>query len=412
MKNTLSIRAMLVLFTLFALAGIPPAQAVEGRPSAITFADPGEDRKVYAFVRGDDGHLVSNHFNGTTWQWIDHGVPPGSTSINNPKAVTYVDDVGNRRIYVFAADNSGHLVVLFHKGPGYTWQWSQQGGPVIVGASLSATTFVDDNDVRRMYVFAYKINSGGPQSFRLVTHFWNGNAWNWADMAFLPTHHYEHATFTEVTNYVAEDGRRRMDVFCAGHNEDTGIDQLMRHSWIAAAWTLAVLGHEVDKNASVVNFKNTYGGRAVHAFVWRPAFGTLWHSSFSAWADTIIAWHQAGLPPAPSGTPLGFFSAIAYRDGNGFANMNLFAERDNRLFLRPWVDNGTSSLNKWGPWVDLGRPSSAQTTGVKNPVAITYPDGRAGHQHTWVFMTGGQDHLYANYWNGTSWQWFDRGNAP
>jgi hypothetical protein len=26
-------------------------------------------------------------------------------------------------------------------------------------------------------------------------------------------------------------------------------------------------------------------------------------------------------------------------------------------------------------------------------------------------MTGAQDdHLYVNFWNGSSWQWYDRGN--
>jgi hypothetical protein len=64
--------------------------------------------------------------------------------------------------------------------------------------------------------------------------------------------------------------------------------------------------------------------------------------------------------------------------------------------------------------VDLGRPPGASTSftdGVKNTAAITYQNGATFTQHTWVFMTGAQDdHLYVNFWNGTSWQWYDRGN--
>ena len=151
MKNTLC--QSLLLAAVLALAAAMPAHAVQGRPSAISFTDADSDRHIYAFVKGDNGHLVANHFDGSTWVWTDHGLPAGAVSISNPRAITYIDGIGNRRIYVFAVDNTGQLVVRFHKGAGFAWQWAEQGGPKIYGTTLSATTFVDDSGVRRMYAF-------------------------------------------------------------------------------------------------------------------------------------------------------------------------------------------------------------------------------------------------------------------
>lgn len=79
MKNTLSISSLLALFSLlFGLLAAPPTHAVQGRPSAISFVDTGSDRQIHAFVKGDNGHLVSNHFNGSIWVWTDHGLPAGA----------------------------------------------------------------------------------------------------------------------------------------------------------------------------------------------------------------------------------------------------------------------------------------------------------------------------------------------
>src|SRR5262245_18357789 len=102
----------LSMLLLAALGCISPMRAlsVEGQASAITFSD-GNARWIYAFIKGDDGRLKLNRFNGTSWSWMDHGLPEGATSIRNPTAVTYVDAAGNRRIYVFAFTNTFRLVV-------------------------------------------------------------------------------------------------------------------------------------------------------------------------------------------------------------------------------------------------------------------------------------------------------------
>jgi hypothetical protein len=394
MNKTLSI---LLLTALFALFGAPPAHAVKGRPSAITFHDAGSDRKIYAFVKGDNGHLLSNSFDGTSWTWMDHDLPEGVASISNPKAVTYVDGSGNRRIYVFVVDSTGHLAIRFYKGPSYGWQWSKQGGPSISGNSLSATTYLDDDGVLHLWAFAFSTNPGGAVPFKLVQHHWNGSAWSWSDMGTYAGLPYNSVSFTETTSYTGNDGRHRLDVFCSAGDDL----MLLRHSLVNQSWSLSNLGNGADlTNASSVNYVDTSGYRKVETFVRHPEYETIWHRDASGWSEI-------GKPSGVSYSQQGLISATSYPSIGGYPHINVFVEWEKHLYLRAWANLS------WQAWVDLGRPSGASTSltdGVKNTTAITYPSD-FGPQHTWVFMTGAQnDRLYVNFWNGSSWQWYDRGN--
>jgi hypothetical protein len=395
-KKTLSL-PFLALLSLFAAL---PAHAVKGRPTVITYDDVNTDRMIWAFVKGDNNRLVSNHFDGTSWTWIDHGVPDGSVSISNPKAVTYIDSNGNRRIYVFAVDNTGHLVIRYHKGPGFTWQWSKQGGPSIVGSSLSATTFEDDNGARRLYAFAFSGTPGAAAPFKLVKHFWNGSEWNWGDMYTYGGQPYNNSSFTEVTNYVGNDGRRRMDVFCVAGDSQV----MLRHSWVDAIWDMTNLGSLIDTtNASAINYINSGGYRTVHAFVRNHAYETIWLNYGSSW-------NEIGKPSGVDSSSQGLISATVYKPLGGYPRINVFVEWDKHLYLRSQVNLS------WQPWIDLGRPSGTATSsndGVKNTTAITYAEEISNTQNTMVFMTGAQDdRLYLIWWNGSSWQWYDRGTNP
>ncbi|MEO8019578.1 MAG: hypothetical protein ABI769_17340 [Pseudomonadota bacterium] len=395
MKKTLSI---FLLTALFALFGALPAQAVKGRPSAITFDDAGSGRKIYAFVKGDNGHLVSKEFAGSGWTWTDHGLPEGVGSISNPKAVTYLDSSGNRRIYVFVVDSTGHLAIRFYKGPSYGWQWSKQGGPWISGQSLSATTYVDDAGILHLYAFAFSTNSGGAVPFKLVKHYWNGSAWGWSDMGNYASLPYNNGSFTETTTYIGNDGRRRLDVFCVAGDDQA----LLRHSLVEQSWSMSNLGSLVDlTNASSVNFVNSAGYRTVNTFVRNNDYETIWNRAGGGWTEI-------GKPASVSYSQQGLISATAYQSIAGYPHVLVFVEWEKHLYLRVWVNNS------WQPWANLGRPSSSSTSatdGVKNTTAITYLDSDSALQHTRVFMTGAQnDHLYVNFLNGLGWQWSDLGN--
>jgi hypothetical protein len=309
-----------------------------------------------------------------------------------------VDAAGNRRIYVFAVDGTGHLVIRYHKGPGYTWQWSKQGGPSIFGGSLSATVYTDDSGIRHLYAFAFSSTGGGAVPFKVVKHHWNGTAWAWSDMGTFPGKPYNSVSFTETTTYDGNDGQKRLDVFCTGGDDQV----LLRHSLVGQAWSVSNLGAHVDlANASSLNFVDTSGYRKVHTFVRHLDYETVW--------DYSSGWGEIGKPSGVPYSSQGLISATAYTLLGGSPRINVFVEYEKHLYLR-------SFNSSWQPWIDLGRPSGASTSftdGVKNTTAITYKEAIGPTQHTLVFMTGAQDdHLYLNWWNGTSWQWYDRGTNP
>ena len=53
--------------------GTPPGHVVEpGAIGTVSYQD-----RPYAFVRGNDGHLWVNWFDGSAWHWSDQGTPPG-----------------------------------------------------------------------------------------------------------------------------------------------------------------------------------------------------------------------------------------------------------------------------------------------------------------------------------------------
>jgi hypothetical protein len=162
------------------------------------------------------------------------------------------------------------------------------------------------------------------------------------------------------------------------------------------------LGSLVDlTNASAVNYVDSAGYRKVDTFVRNVDYETIWDR-------TALGWSEIGKPAGVSYSQQGLISATSYPTLGGYPHTNVFVEWEKHLYLRAWANNS------WQPWVDLGRPSGASTSitdGVKNTTAITYQASGTGVQHTWVFMTGAQnDRLYVNFWNGTSWQWYDRGN--
>jgi hypothetical protein len=388
--TTLSLPLLLALSGVLSLFAAPSARATSiVEPSVITFLDAGSNRHIYLFVMGSNNHLVSRHFDGTSWTSHDHGLPPGSTRAYTPKAVTYVDDTGRRRIYVFAIDQDGRLMLLFHKGAGFSWQWSLQGGPVLNQPSLSATTFLDDNGVRRIYAFAHNLPNDGPVFAPLVTNFWDGNNWNWVQMNNALADPQSSGSFSLVTNYIGNDGRRRMDVFTT----DAPDRAVLRHSWTSGAWTVANLHGQAWISGSVVNFLDTAGNRQVHLFAFNPFWESIWDRHGGVW-DNI------GGPPPPL-SAFDSMSAIAFKDPSGFPAMHLYVVVAGRLYLRTWVNNA------WQSWTNFGQPGNPPDLYIKDAVAITYVDSRSSDQHIWVFVKG--DHLYAKRWNGSSWQWTDLG---
>jgi hypothetical protein len=150
--------------------GTPASTTVAGSPAVITYAD-GQQQRIYVFVRGADGRLHVNFWDGTQWRWADQGVPSGTSVADDPGAITYLD--GPQRIYVFTRGANGRLYVNYWDGS--SWRWADQGTPAgtDVADSPAAATYFED--ARLIYAFVRGANG------RLYVNFWNGSTWQWAD---------------------------------------------------------------------------------------------------------------------------------------------------------------------------------------------------------------------------------------
>lgn len=151
--------------------GAPPGTTVVDQPGAITYSASGV-RRIYGFVRGANGHLLVNWWNGSTWRWADQGTPPGTTAASAPCAVTYQEGT-QQRIYAFVRGANGRLFANWWNGS--VWQWANQGTPpgtTLVGAPSAITYYISE---RRIYAFMRGANG------HLYVNYWNGSGWQWAD---------------------------------------------------------------------------------------------------------------------------------------------------------------------------------------------------------------------------------------
>ena len=367
---------------------------LSGYQKAITYLDVDNERHVWVFTETLDGRMVSKHFDGASWVWMNHGKPPGSTLVANSQPVTYQDANGNRRIYVFAVDNHGELVVRYYKSALSGWQWAKQGGPSLFGATLSAITFVDDDGVRHISAFAIRRLDGGPLPYRAMTNHWNGSSWEWTALFDVATSHAA-PSFTTVTTYIDFQGHRRVSLYIA----DSG-DDLVAYTWLQGNWSWGDPNLPAAAPAVAFNFVDDEGYRRGFAVVRDPDSNDIFqHRGVN---DTTVLNH----PVAVGGSALQGLSLINYTE-SGNVRLDLFANYhgSNVLFRRSEVND------TWFGWYQIALPPGSPQA-VYNPNAMTYLESRGGLQHKYVFMLGPGYHLWAYFWNGMSWQWIDLGTPP
>jgi hypothetical protein len=375
------------------VSGAPAALAqgvLSGYQKAITYTDAG-DRHLWVFTETLDGRMVSRHaVNGSWTPWINHGKPAGSTFVGNSQPVTYVDNLGNRRIYAFAVDNTGELVVRFHKGDGTPWQWAKQGGPKLAGATISAITYVDDNGIRRIAA-AGTGPTATPPAHRTVVNEWNGSAWTWTTLVQPPGIALNGPAFTTMTQYQDNNGSRRVNL--VSRND---VDEVRWYTWLQGTWTWGTPSVDGDAPAVAVNHLDNLGDVHAHALLRDPGSNDIvdYHSG----SDITLA-H----PATVGSTPLQGLAAVAYTESDGDKRIDVFAEYGDRLFRR-------ASLNDiWYSWAEFTLPPGSPQ-GIHRPHAVTYLESRGGDQHIWVFMLGPDYKIWAAHKDGLVWEWIDVGS--
>jgi hypothetical protein len=337
------------------------------------------ERRIHAFVVGQDGHLHVNYWDGNSWHWADQGAPPGTAGGAGLGAITY-QEAGPQRLYTFQRGLNGRLYVNYWDGN--SWHWADQGtfpGQSMSAAlNLSAITYWDG--VQRIYCF------GRAENGHLHVNYWTGGSWHWADQGAPPGT----TMIGQPSAVTYRDGSQRIYVFLRGADGHLRINY-----WTGATWKWADQGAPAGTTLSggpaAITFREGLKQR-LYGFV----RGQNGHLLVNYWDGNSWHWADQG---KPAGTDVvGDPTAITYRQA-GTQRIYVFARGSNgHLAVNYWDGNS------WH-WADQGAPAGTTVTGVPN--AITYNEG--GVQRIYVFVRGANGHLLVNYWDGNSWHWADQG---
>jgi kumamolisin len=153
--------------------GVPPGTIAASVPEVISYVA-GSQLFIAAFVTGANDHLEVSYWNGSAWQWADLGLPPGTTASSVPGVVTYLAG-GTQLIAAFVTGANGHLELNYWNGS--AWQWVDQGVPPGTTAS-SVPGVIGSTQLLAAFV------TGANRHLEL--NYWNASAWQWADQGFVP----------------------------------------------------------------------------------------------------------------------------------------------------------------------------------------------------------------------------------
>ena len=393
-----SVRGLMLAGMLLDLSALTPchAQSLSNASAVITYAD-GAPRRIYAFPTAfGDFHPPTNYWDGSRWSWADLG-SPGFYS-GGANVITYKDGTQPQRIYVFGSsvDSGFNLHVNFWDGS--QWRWANQGGPLVSAeAPPSAITYTDDTGARRIYVFVTSFD------FRLYVNYWDGLRWRWADLG-RPSGPWEGQEFFVETVSGAityKDGTQPqiISVFVRGSS------RLYVKYWDGSGWHWADQGMPpgtaVDNDPAVVTYKEGTQPRRVYAFV-RGRDQRLY---VNFWDGTRWLWADQGTPPGTTmadSTP----AAVTFKDPNQPQRIYAFvAGQNGHLYVNywdgvrwHWADQGTAPV---GSVERLFGAVTFQDTfydGPEEPRKIYVYVG----SH-WPLEYS------LNYWDGYRWHWQGQG---
>jgi hypothetical protein len=378
---------------------------------AITYLQ-GTQQRIYAFVRGQNGHLYVNYWDGAQWQWADQGAPPGTTGVFYPAVITYLE-ASKQRIYAFvvghlAGGGGYHLYVNYWDGA--QWQWADQGAPpgTYVLAGPGVITYLEGGK-QRIYAFVL----GGDH--HLHVNYWDGAQWQWADQG-LPEGNDIGGDLGVIT--YLEAGKRRIYAFVDGTN-----GHLYVNYWDGGQWQWADQGVPPGTHVGhpgVITYLEA-GKRRIYAFVDgdNDHLYVNYTVGFISLGGEQWQWADQGVPPGSSVEGNEAPGVITYVEGSkgratkqqrriyafvrGYAKGEITGDEPTNYYLYVNYWDGA----QW-QWADQGAPPGTYV--LAGPGVITYLE--AGKQRIYAFVRGQNGHLYVNYWDGAQWRWADQGLPP
>jgi hypothetical protein len=141
---------------LWANQGTPLGVNIAGAVGVLTMMDnPTAEQRPYAFVTGNDGNLWINWWDGGAWHWANQGTPQGANIAGAVGVLTMMDNPNaEQRPYAFVRGSDGHLWINWWDGG--AWHWADQGTPQganVTGAVGVLTMKDNPNAEQRPYAF-------------------------------------------------------------------------------------------------------------------------------------------------------------------------------------------------------------------------------------------------------------------
>jgi hypothetical protein len=167
--------------------------------------------------------LVVNYWDGSAWHWLNMG-GAGGGDVTRASAITYFDGCegrgceGRQRVYLFST-SSDYKSLWTTYWDGYGWHSADLGAPpghTGISGPVSAVTFLDNAGQRRIYVFVSNHVLGASTDLvaKLYLKYWNGSAWNWADRGAPSIPSGVHSNYRlDATSYADSNGYRWVHVF-------------------------------------------------------------------------------------------------------------------------------------------------------------------------------------------------------
>jgi|SRR5579871_6990698 len=306
--------------------------------------------------------------------------------VEKPSTIQFTDNLGHEKIYSFTTASTGHLIVNYWDG--FAWHWADQGVPQgTTSISMpNAVTFLDSSRHQRIYAFA--VGSNG----HLVVNYWDGSEWQWADQG-LPAGNVT-VFYPNAITYLDTNGKQRIYVFAEGTNT-----HLVVNYWDGYAWHWADQGLPAGiaccvNQANAITYVDSNGKQRIYVFATANA-GQL---VVNYWDGYAWHWADQGLPSGMASVTSSH--AITYRDSSGHQRIYIFAVGNGHLVVNYWDGFG------WH-WADQGlAPGGSNVFDVS---AVAYTDAALNQ---WIYAavtTSTPNHLYAHYWDGSSWHWRDQG---
>jgi hypothetical protein len=363
--------------------------ALEGN-TAITYVANDGTRRIHDFAI-QNGTLVENYFDGSTWQWKTHTKPSDDyAGLFSPAAITYEEN-GTQRIFVFAITGNGHRFVVRYFN-GSTWNWGKLPTDTFLRREkIAALTYFDEQGTRQIRLFAVD----DATQARMVTTWWNGSAWN--TTSFKPPLYGRVDGPIAAVSY-SEKGVPRVHVYCNVNEFDQPWQpRLYSLSWQRGTWQWVSQGVQFFAPRSAITYVDGAVGRRIQLFGTRMLTGTLalYDRNGSSW-DLL----DLGNPEANGIGPTDV-AAITYLPTAAYRQIYVATILDDHLYFKSHDGNSWSSFASF---------TGGNAQFADDPTWIHYLDPRSGNDVLQMFVSSAEG-LMRHRRSGTSWQSYNQG-AP